>query len=77
MALEMLKLVKAVAPVIFRDAGPGCLTGPCPEGSLTCGKTKEVREFFRSCVGARCCLALFQATGWATRRVAPTKQKEV
>ena len=47
MALEMLKLVKAVAPIIFRDAGPGCLTGPCPEGSLTCGKTKEVREYFR------------------------------
>ncbi len=47
MALEMLKLVKAVAPIIFRDAGPGCLTGPCPEGSLTCGKAKEVREYFR------------------------------
>jgi len=47
MALDMLKLVKAVAPVIFRDAGPACLTSPCPEGSLTCGRTKEVREFFR------------------------------
>jgi thymidylate synthase (FAD) len=47
MALDMLKLVKAVAPVIFRDAGPACLTSPCPEGSLTCGKTKEAREYFR------------------------------
>jgi thymidylate synthase (FAD) len=51
MALEMLKLVKAVAPIIFRDAGPGCLTGPCPEGSLTCGKAKEVREYFRGMQG--------------------------
>jgi thymidylate synthase (FAD) len=47
MALEMLKLVKEAAPIIFRDAGPGCLTGPCPEGTMTCGKTAAVREFFR------------------------------
>ncbi len=47
MALEMLRLVKDVAPIIFREAGPGCLTGPCPEGALTCGRTKEIREFFR------------------------------
>jgi len=47
MALDMLKLAKEVAPVIFRNAGPACLSDPCPEGSLTCGKTKEVREFFR------------------------------
>jgi thymidylate synthase (FAD) len=46
MALEMLKLAKEVAPIIFRDAGPGCLTGPCPEGKMTCGRTKEVREYF-------------------------------
>ncbi|HTP63864.1 MAG TPA: FAD-dependent thymidylate synthase [Geobacteraceae bacterium] len=47
MALEMLGLVKKVAPIIFRDAGPGCLAGACPEGTLSCGRTKEVREFFR------------------------------
>ena len=47
MAVEMLKLVKTVAPVIFGDAGPGCLTGPCPEGTLTCGRIKEVRERFK------------------------------
>jgi thymidylate synthase (FAD) len=47
MAMEMLKLAKEVAPTIFRDAGPGCLTSPCPEGTLSCGRTKEVREFFR------------------------------
>ncbi|KAF0220541.1 MAG: thymidylate synthase [Geobacteraceae bacterium] len=48
MALEMLKLVKGVAPTIFKDAGPGCLVGPCPEGAMTCGKAAGVREFFRN-----------------------------
>lgn len=48
MAVEMLKLAQMAAPVIFRDAGPGCLSGPCPEGNMTCGKTKEIREYFRS-----------------------------
>jgi thymidylate synthase (FAD) len=48
MAVEMLKLVKRVAPVIFNAAGPGCLTGPCPEGQFCCGKTIEVREFFKA-----------------------------
>lgn len=48
MSVEMLRLVKGVAPVIFRDAGPGCVAGPCPEGRFCCGKTAEVREFFRN-----------------------------
>ncbi len=48
MSLEMLKLMKSVAPTIFRDAGPGCLGGTCPEGRMTCGKIKDVREFFRT-----------------------------
>lgn len=47
MAVEMLWLVREVAPVIFRDAGPGCLMGPCPEGSMTCGRMAEVRKRFR------------------------------
>jgi thymidylate synthase (FAD) len=47
MSVEMLKLAKGVAPTIFRDAGPGCLKGACPEGAMTCGKSKEVRAFFR------------------------------
>ena len=51
MALEMLKLAKEAAPIIFRDAGPGCLTGPCPEGAMTCGKTKDIREFYRNMQG--------------------------
>ncbi|MBN2395122.1 MAG: FAD-dependent thymidylate synthase [Candidatus Atribacteria bacterium] len=37
MAIEMLHLVKKIAPNIFKNAGPPCLVGPCPEGELTCG----------------------------------------
>jgi len=48
MSIEMLRLVKKVAPVIFRAAGPGCVDGPCPEGQFCCGQTQEVREFFKN-----------------------------
>ncbi len=37
-AVEMLKLAKEIAPVIFESAGPPCLTGKCPEGEMSCGK---------------------------------------
>ena len=46
MAKQMLLEVKKVYPEIFAKAGPGCLQGPCPEGAMTCGKIKEVREYF-------------------------------
>ncbi len=48
MAVEMLKLVRAAAPVLFEKAGPGCLSGACPEGEMTCGRMAAVREFFGS-----------------------------
>lgn len=48
MAIEMLKQVKVVYPNLFKDAGPGCVNGPCPEGRMTCGKIVEVREYFKS-----------------------------
>ncbi len=44
MAEEMFKLAKEVAPTIFTKAGPGCVSGPCTEGEMTCGKIKEVRK---------------------------------
>jgi thymidylate synthase (FAD) len=47
LATEMLKVVRNVAPVLFKNAGPGCLSGPCPEGSMTCGKMTQVREQFQ------------------------------
>lgn len=36
-ACRMLELVRPTAPLIFRDAGPGCVRGACPEGKMSCG----------------------------------------
>lgn len=47
MSVEMLRLVKKVAPVIFRQAGPGCVHGPCPEGPFCCGQSEEMRDYFK------------------------------
>ena len=46
LAIEMLKKVKEVYPTLFKNSGPGCLKGTCPEGSMACGKVVEVRERF-------------------------------
>lgn len=43
-AYEMLALVKEVAPNLFKNAGPSCLNGPCPEGKMSCGKALEIRK---------------------------------
>lgn len=43
-AQEMLRLCREVAPALFSHAGPSCLNGPCPEGAMTCGCVKEMRE---------------------------------
>ena len=44
-AWEMLTLVKKKAPLLFSKAGPSCVQlGYCPEGDLTCGKIKEMKE---------------------------------
>ncbi|MDD3846210.1 MAG: FAD-dependent thymidylate synthase [Syntrophorhabdaceae bacterium] len=48
MATEMLRLARRAAPAIFRDAGPACLSGSCPEGAYSCGGAEEVRELFRT-----------------------------
>ncbi|MBR3795995.1 MAG: FAD-dependent thymidylate synthase [Clostridia bacterium] len=37
MAWLMLEQCKIVAPELFKDAGPACFRGPCPEGKMTCG----------------------------------------
>lgn len=46
LAIQMLKEVKAVYPILFKNIGPGCIQGPCPEGKMTCGKIDEVRNYF-------------------------------
>ncbi len=47
MADEMLKEVRNVAPLLFNNAGPGCMGGFCPEKNMTCGKIKEVVEKYK------------------------------
>ena len=47
LALEMYKLCLAVAPTIFRNAGPSCVSkGQCGEGRMTCGKAMFMRGMF-------------------------------
>jgi len=47
-ATEMLRQVKAVCPTLFRNCGPACVNGPCPEGKMSCGRAQEQRKYFRS-----------------------------
>ena len=48
LAEEMFKLVYPVAPHIFAKAGPACVSGPCPEGKMCCGRTAEVRAKYEA-----------------------------
>jgi len=44
MADEMLKICKQVAPTLFKDAGPGCVSGHCPE-KRPCGSPRQKDEW--------------------------------
>ena len=44
LADEMLKICMKIAPGIFRFAGPGCVTGSCPE-KKPCGHPREKGEW--------------------------------
>lgn len=46
LACEMLRLVRNVCPSIFKNVGPRCISGPCPEGKMSCGKMLEKRKMF-------------------------------
>lgn len=46
LAVEMLRQVKQIAPSLFRKSGPPCVSGPCPEGKMSCGKAAEMRKLF-------------------------------
>ncbi|MEE0912962.1 MAG: FAD-dependent thymidylate synthase [Ruminococcus sp.] len=43
-AEQMLLQCLEVAPNLFKNCGPSCLFGPCPEGNMCCGKQKEMRK---------------------------------
>ena len=43
---EMLRQVYAVAPTLFKNAGPSCVRSGCTEGKMSCKKAKEMKEFY-------------------------------
>ncbi|SCZ09785.1 FAD-dependent thymidylate synthase [Alkaliphilus peptidifermentans] len=47
LATQMLMLVREAAPTVFKYSGPNCVSGPCPEGGMTCGYINEVRKKFK------------------------------
>ena len=38
---EMLRQCMMAAPELFKDAGPGCVRGHCPEGKKSCGQPRK------------------------------------
>lgn len=48
LATEMLRQLKQVAPILFKNSGPNCVKGPCPEGKMTCGEIVKIREKFKN-----------------------------
>lgn len=48
LAIELLEKLRKISPDLFIYYGPSCYcTGVCPEGRLTCGKIKEIKEKFK------------------------------
>lgn len=45
-ANQMLAICKRTSPVLFKDAGPFCVSDACPEANMSCGKQKEMKEFY-------------------------------
>lgn len=43
MAEQMFLLCLHTAPSLFRNAGPACLRGKCPEGEKSCGRAADIR----------------------------------
>lgn len=41
LADEMLRQVKEVAPALFKNAGAPCVSGPCNQGKMSCGKPRK------------------------------------
>lgn len=56
LAWEMLRQVKEIAPILFKNAGSPCLRGKCPEGSMACGVPykKECNKDCKKCNKQSC-----------------------
>lgn len=51
LAERMLGLVMEVAPTLFKEAGPPCVSGPCPEGAGSCGQSEAVIKHIKEIKG--------------------------
>ncbi len=48
-ANEFLSKLRKISPKLFIHYGPSCyLTGVCPEGRLSCGRSTEIKELFKN-----------------------------
>ncbi len=47
-AIEMLRQLREASPVIFNKYGPSCFVTSCPEGAMCCGRTAEIKEYFKN-----------------------------
>lgn len=48
-AVEFLSLLRKISPKLFSLYGPSCyVTGVCPEGRLSCGRSAEIKETFKN-----------------------------
>ncbi len=48
-ANEFLSTLRKISPKLFIHYGPSCyLTGICPEGRLSCGRSAEIKELFKN-----------------------------
>lgn len=55
LAEAMFKEVCEVAPSLFSKAGPSCVSGPCPEGKMSCGKVVEMRQKYNNIITEKGC----------------------
>lgn len=51
LAAQMFRLCYEVAPNLFQNAGPACVSGRCPEGKMSCGKMAEMRALYNGLKG--------------------------
>ena len=53
MAEQMFLICYETAPALFRNAGPACVRGKCPEGEKSCGQAARIRQEREALLQAR------------------------
>ena len=50
---EMIRQCREAAPALFRNAGPKCVKGFCPEGKMSCGKVPTMETLLKAYEGMK------------------------